>query len=73
MRGREEEVNTVSLNYLQRLHDYHESWLINENNSIQNEHLYRPKHVIVIDADRSLDDVCKKVEYETKNAAYLAN
>jgi len=34
--------------------------------------VYRPKHVIVIDADADFDEVCNKIETQTKMAASLA-
>jgi len=67
-RGRPEEVSTVSLDYLQSLHDLHENWLIKINHQ-----MYKPVNVIVIDADQSFEDVCRRIETETKQAVAVTN
>lgn len=74
IRGRPEETSTITLDYLQSLHDLHESWLINPAHHPQSflknqSSIYRPQNIIVIDADQSLDDVCRTIEYETRQHA----
>ena len=71
-RGRPEEVATVSLDYLQSLHDLHENWLIAANKQTS-QMMYKPVNVIVIDADQSFEDVCRRIETETKQAVSVAN
>jgi deoxyadenosine/deoxycytidine kinase len=66
-RARPEETSTVTLEYLENLHEMHESWLVKE--QINNNKLfYRPSLIIVIDGNQSLDDVYKTIEVETRNA-----
>jgi thymidine kinase len=71
-RGRPEETQTVSLDYLQKIHAFHETWL---NPSIETSSIkyYKPSSVIIIDGDQSIDDVYKIIEIETRNAVTLAN
>ena len=71
MRGRPEETQSVSLDYLQKIHDLHEIWLADTANNINR--FYRPSSVIIIDGDQSLDDVYRIIENETRNAVSLAN
>lgn len=73
-RGRPEETSSISMNYLQNLHDLHESWLLAPNDHptsflINNSNIYRPSNIIVIDADKPLDDVCRNIEIETREHA----
>ncbi len=62
-RNRTEEVTNIDVKYLEDLHDLHELWLLDEKNS---KKLYRP-HVVVIDANQPMDDVCKRI-YKEANA-----
>ena len=76
-RGRPEETNSITMDYLQKLHDLHESWLLNEDQHptsflIEKASIYRPANVIVIDADKDLDAVCKNIEMETRQHATVA-
>lgn len=69
-RARPEEVNSVNLDYLQDLHNFHENWLINQNS---NSGIYKPASIIVIDANKSVDEVYRTIEIETRNAVLLIN
>lgn len=74
MRGRPEETTSIKLDYLQNLHDLHESWLINPTDHpssflINSANIYRPSNIIVIDADQSLENVCRNIEIETRQHA----
>jgi thymidylate kinase len=66
-RGRPEEINTVTLEYLTRIHELHETWLATNSTK-----LYRPPNVIIIDADKSIDEVYRNIEDQTKNVALMA-
>ncbi len=71
VRGRPEETSSVTLDYLQSLHDLHESWLIRPADHpasflVNRANIYRPQSIIVIDADQSLDTVCRNIEAETR-------
>lgn len=81
-RARTEETNRVSIEYLQQLHDFHEEWLINDSENMASattssspsttktsgKKFYRPPSVIVIDANKKLDEVYEIIENATKNA-----
>ncbi len=79
-RARTEETNRVTIEYLQQLHDFHEDWLIDGTQNMasatsspssakSNKKLfYRPPSVIVIDANKKLDEVYEIIENATKNA-----
>jgi thymidylate kinase len=78
-RARNEETNRVTIEYLQQLHDFHEEWLIDGNQNIasataspspanSSKKFYRPPSVIVIDANKKLDEVYEIIENATKNA-----
>jgi len=58
-RGRAEE-STVPLEYLSALHDTYEDWLVN--NSIPEEDFdsQRNRHVIIIDANQTKENVAKQ-------------
>jgi thymidylate kinase len=66
-RRRPEEINTVTLDYLKRIHELHETWLATDSSR-----LYRPTNVIIIDADKSIDEVYRNIEDQTKIAALMA-
>lgn len=75
-RGRPEETSSITMDYLQKLHDLHETWLLNADEHptsflIDKGNIYRP-NVIVIDADKDLDAVCKNIEMETRQHATIA-
>ena len=78
-RGRPEEKNSISFEYLKKLHDFHEEWLIEENEQFENSpkksrtKFYKPPTVIVIDADQSLNDVYKTIETETRSFLSIKN
>ena len=76
-RGRPEETSTISIDYLNKLHELHEQWLVPgharaeteaKNNLLKSTEFYRPPLVIVIDGNQSIDDVYKTIEIETRNA-----
>lgn len=60
-RGRSEE-NSVSLDYLQQLHDLYEGWLINGRKS-------RPAPVLVLNADLDVENITE--EYIRSEASIL--
>ncbi len=71
VRGRPEETSSITLDYLQSLHDLHESWLIRPSDHptsflVSQANIYRPQNIIVIDADQSLDNVFRNIETETR-------
>jgi thymidylate kinase len=74
-RGRPEETQSVSLEYLQTIHDLHETWLNSPSSlsSSSSQGYYKPPSVIIINGDQSIDDVYKIIEKETRNAVTLAN
>lgn len=77
-RGRSEEVDRISLDYLQSLHHLHELWLnsadyAENGGEIAAMGLYKPRNIIIIDADQSIDQVYKTIELETRNAVIMAN
>ena len=73
-RGRPEETTSVSMEYLQKIHDLHERWLNPSRESlVDTSSYYRPPSVIIIDGDQSLDDVYKIIEKETKDAVTMVN
>lgn len=64
-RNRSEEIsNNLSLTYLENLHNLHEQWLTT--GKYVNKR-FKPK-VVLIDANQSIDDVCKRIN---KAAAVL--
>lgn len=82
-RNRHEETR-VSLEYLTNLHQLHEKWLnhghcgdfaaADDKNASKNiiTSYYKPGNVIIIDADQSIDQVYKAIEFETRNAVIMA-
>ncbi len=83
-RGRPEETSTITIDYLQSLHDFHERWLIKgakeetaastceSSHLLKTQEYYRPPLVIVIDGNQSIDEVYKTIETETRNALSVA-
>ena len=68
MRNRREEIGkSLSLEYLENLHDLHEQWLTMGAYDSKNKKT-RPK-IILIDGNQSIDDVCKRV-YKEANALF---
>lgn len=73
-RAREEETK-VSIDYLKKIHDFHEEWLT-ESDSLgeSSRKFYRPPSIVVIDANKKLDQVYEIIENVTKNVILqLAN
>lgn len=70
-RNRTEEIDRISLGYLKNLHDLHEKWLFEQKSEPFN--YYKPKTIIVINANQPADEVYKSVENETRNAAFMKN
>lgn len=58
LRGRVEEKDTVSLQFLEEIHERHEDWLI----ALNNTRYYVPSLVIVVDGDKQLNDMCNDLE-----------
>ena len=73
-RNRPEETSSISMDYLQNLHDLHETWLVkgDERTATSMTKFYRPPAIIVIDANQPLEVVFKSIENETKNAVAIS-
>ncbi|CAF1050098.1 unnamed protein product [Brachionus calyciflorus] len=72
-RNRSEEVERISLSYLKNLHDLHEKWLVKSSDELDSVKYYKPKKIIVINANQHADEVYKCVENEARKAIFMKN
>jgi thymidylate kinase len=63
-RNRAEEVGFVEIDYLEKIHNLHEVWLVNKLEEST------AKHVILIDGNKTLDLVLADIEMETKKLCF---
>ena len=64
-RNRIEERKNISLDYLKQIHFFHESWLLESGSP--NESYYRPTSIIVINGDKSQEEVLESMAKATSS------
>ena len=70
-RGRQEEIASINVDYLQRLHDLYDAWLLGAPtpHATTKYKRYRPASVVVIDARKSVQEIYELIESETRNVS----